>query len=110
MATNKTEEAGLASASYRENNKSLVASSTDTPQTIQSFDHAATKRLLRKLDYHLIPFLALIYLSVASRPFILYLLIAIYSLCFLDRTNVGNARLVKLEVDLGMQGLDYNIA
>ena len=77
MATNKTEEAGLASASYRENNKSLAASSTDTPQ---SFDHAATKRLLRKLDYHLIPFLALIYLSVASRPFILHLLIAIYSL------------------------------
>ena len=31
-------------------------------------------------------------------------------LCFLDRTNVGNARLVKLEVDLGMKGLDYNVA
>jgi hypothetical protein len=28
----------------------------------------------------------------------------------LDRTNVGNARLVNLEVDLGMSGLDYNVA
>jgi sugar phosphate permease len=31
-------------------------------------------------------------------------------LCYLDRTNVGNARLVNLEKDLGMKGLDYNIA
>lgn len=32
------------------------------------------------------------------------------SLCFLDRTNVGNAKLVNLEADLGMHGLDYNVA
>ena len=38
------------------------------------------------------------------------MLTAISRLCFLDRTNVGNARLVKLEVDLGMKGLDYNVA
>ncbi|TVY16389.1 putative transporter protein [Lachnellula arida] len=57
------------------------------------FDEAATKRLLRKLDLRLIPFLALIYL-----------------LCFLDRTNVGNARLFSLEKDLHMKGLDYNVA
>jgi MFS family permease len=31
-------------------------------------------------------------------------------LCYLDRTNVGNARLVGLEKDLKMKGLDYNIA
>jgi MFS family permease len=31
-------------------------------------------------------------------------------LCFLDRTNVGNARLVHMEDDLGMKGLDYNVA
>ncbi|TVY23280.1 putative transporter [Lachnellula hyalina] len=57
------------------------------------FDEAATKRLLRKLDLRLIPFLALIYL-----------------LCFLDRTNVGNARLFSLEKDLHMKDLDYNVA
>jgi MFS family permease len=31
-------------------------------------------------------------------------------LCYLDRTNVGNARLVNLEKDLKMKGLDYNIS
>jgi MFS family permease len=29
--------------------------------------------------------------------------------CFLDRSNIGNARLIGLERDLGMKGLDYNI-
>lgn len=28
----------------------------------QGFDQAATKRLLRKMDWHLIPFMSLIYL------------------------------------------------
>jgi hypothetical protein len=28
----------------------------------QGFDHAATKKLLRKLDWHVIPFMSLIYL------------------------------------------------
>ncbi|KAF7923024.1 uncharacterized protein EAE98_007729 [Botrytis deweyae] len=57
------------------------------------FDDAATKRLVRKLDIRLIPILATIYL-----------------VCFLDRANVGNARLEGLEKDLHMTGLDYNIA
>ncbi|KAF6804089.1 high-affinity nicotinic acid transporter [Colletotrichum sojae] len=57
------------------------------------FDQAATKKLLRKIDWALIPFLALLYL-----------------LSFLDRTNIGNARLAGLEADLGMKGLDYNVA
>lgn len=30
----------------------------------QGFDEAATKRLLRRLDWHIIPFMSLIYLSV----------------------------------------------
>ena len=56
------------------------------------FDDKETKKLLRKIDWHLIPFLALLYL-----------------LSFLDRTNIGNARLAGLEKDLGMSGLDYNV-
>lgn len=32
-----------------------------------------------------------------------------FSLSFLDRTNIGNARLAGLEKDLGMTGLDYNV-
>ncbi|KAG7124781.1 putative transporter like protein [Verticillium longisporum] len=57
------------------------------------FDAQATKKLLRKIDWALIPFLALLYL-----------------LSFLDRTNIGNARLAGIEADLGMKGLQYNVA
>ncbi|KAH8668441.1 high-affinity nicotinic acid transporter [Xylariales sp. PMI_506] len=57
----------------------------------QGFDAKETKKLLRKLDWHLIPILSLIYL-----------------LCFLDRTNIGNARLDNLEANLGLHGLQYN--
>lgn len=32
----------------------------------QGFDQAATKKLLRRLDWHIIPFMSLIYLSVNS--------------------------------------------
>ncbi|KAH7097519.1 major facilitator superfamily domain-containing protein [Auriculariales sp. MPI-PUGE-AT-0066] len=75
--------------------------SPDTKQPIDSegasivaeFDQHATKRLLRKMDIRLIPFVALLYL-----------------LSFLDRTNIGNARLAKLEVDLHMVGLNYSTA
>ncbi|KAG0633986.1 major facilitator superfamily domain-containing protein [Tuber brumale] len=69
-----------------------------TPDSLESsdvacFDEKRTKKLLRKLDWHLVPFLALLYL-----------------LSFLDRTNIGNARLAGLEKDLGMKGLNYNVA
>lgn len=57
------------------------------------FTPEENRALLRTLDWHLVPFLSLLYL-----------------LSFLDRTNIGNARLFGLEKDLGMKGLDYNIA
>ncbi|KAH9896304.1 major facilitator superfamily domain-containing protein [Xylariomycetidae sp. FL2044] len=61
----------------------------------QGFDTQATKALLRKIDWTLIPFLAFLYL-----------------LSFLDRSNVGNARLAGLEKTLGMDpnSLQYNVA
>lgn len=37
---------------------------------LQGYDAVATKKLLRKLDWHLIPFMSLIYLSVSH--FIIY--------------------------------------
>ncbi|KAF2474570.1 high-affinity nicotinic acid transporter [Lindgomyces ingoldianus] len=57
------------------------------------FNQKTTRRLRRKIDYCLIPFLALLYL-----------------LSFLDRSNIGNARLAGLEKDLKMEGLQYNNA
>jgi len=70
-----------------------VSTSSDSEQEQHLFDDKATARLVRKIDLRLLPFLALLYL-----------------LSFLDRTNIGNARLAGLEKSLHMKGLDYNIA
>lgn len=56
-------------------------------------DGSAEKRLLWKLDIHVVPILMLLFL-----------------LAFLDRINIGNARLQGLEGDLNMTGNDYNVA
>ena len=52
-----------------------------------------TKALLRKVDLRLLPLLILMYL-----------------LNFLDRSNLAQARLGTLEKDLGMTGTDFNLA
>ncbi|KAH7109162.1 major facilitator superfamily domain-containing protein [Dactylonectria estremocensis] len=60
----------------------------------REFSPAETKRLLRKIDWALLPLLSLLYL-----------------LSFLDRANIGNARLAGLEEDLNMPGKwDYSVA
>ncbi|KAL8662028.1 MAG: hypothetical protein Q9202_005082 [Teloschistes flavicans] len=56
-------------------------------------DPEIERRVLRKCDLHVLP--------------ILYTL---YMLSYLDRINIGNARIEGLEKDLGMSGNDYNIA
>src|SRR5258708_2099508 len=74
-----------------------------------TYDDAQTSRLLRKMDFNIVPFLALLYLWVfICLPFML-LICSLCRLSFLDRTNIGNARLVGLEKDLKMKGLDYNV-
>lgn len=74
-----------------------TAKGVEYPSTVESagWDTAATKKLIRKIDLRLIPFLAFLYL-----------------LSFLDRTNIGNARLDTLEKDLNMPktSLMYNNA
>lgn len=55
-------------------------------------DPVEARRITRKIDYRLVP-----------------MLMAMYTLTFLDRVNIGNARLWNLEEDLGMSGYDYNI-
>ncbi|ROT34488.1 MFS general substrate transporter [Sodiomyces alkalinus F11] len=54
---------------------------------------AIDRKLMWKVDLWLIPWLSLLYL-----------------LSFLDRTNIGNARLEGMEDDLGMVPGDYNMA
>jgi MFS family permease len=56
-------------------------------------DPIQDKALVWKMDCWLIPWLSLLYL-----------------LSFLDRTNIGNARVAKMEDDLDMGGRDYNNA
>ncbi|RYP43353.1 hypothetical protein DL768_009970 [Monosporascus sp. mg162] len=52
---------------------------------------AIDKKLMWKVDLWIVPWLSLLYL-----------------LSFLDRTNIGNARLAHMEEHLGMEGTDYN--
>ncbi|KKK26607.1 hypothetical protein ARAM_005859 [Aspergillus rambellii] len=59
----------------------------------QEWHQKMTRRLLRKVDWHLLP-----------------LLVAMYLLNFLDRNNLSQARLGTLEEDLNMKGTDFNLA
>ncbi|KAH6635977.1 major facilitator superfamily domain-containing protein [Chaetomium tenue] len=61
------------------------------PVTLQSFAHLDEKKILRKMDMRLIPMLALLYL-----------------LSFLDRGNIGNAKIEGLQEDLGLTDDQYN--
>ncbi|KAK9761837.1 hypothetical protein K7432_012961 [Basidiobolus ranarum] len=62
-------------------------------ETISNFlpDPIAEKALVRKLDKRLVPFLALLYLC-----------------SFLDRVNIGNAKLDHIDQDLGLTSNDYS--
>lgn len=66
-----------------------IAAAPET--TIESFSHIDEKKVLRKLDLRLIPVLALLYL-----------------LSFLDRGNIGNAKIEGLQEDLGLLPNEYN--
>ncbi|KAG8907976.1 hypothetical protein FRB99_001142 [Tulasnella sp. 403] len=57
-----------------------------------NFDPVEDKRILRKIDRHIIPLVSLLYL-----------------LSFLDRSNIGNAKIVGLVTDLKLKGLQYNV-
>ncbi|KAH9823264.1 major facilitator superfamily domain-containing protein [Melampsora americana] len=50
------------------------------------------RKLVRKLDINTMPILSLLWLS-----------------CFIDRTNIGNAKIAGLEKDLGLKGIQFNI-
>lgn len=57
------------------------------------FDDGGTRRLLRKVDLRVLPILSFLYL-----------------LAFIDRSNLGNARVAGLEDDLALTGTQYNLA
>ncbi|KFA79987.1 hypothetical protein S40288_01836 [Stachybotrys chartarum IBT 40288] len=60
-------------------------------QPLVQYDPVAERKLRLKIDLYIVPTVALLYLF-----------------CFIDRANIGNARIAGLEADLGMSGYDYN--
>ena len=67
-----------------------------TPADLRDDDHideAAERKLIRKLDLWIVPPVMLLYL-----------------LSFLDRVNIGNARLYGMEEDLGLSGDQFQVA
>ncbi|KAI0121318.1 major facilitator superfamily domain-containing protein [Xylariales sp. AK1849] len=59
----------------------------------EPLDHEAEKRLVRKCDLHVLPAITILFF-----------------LSFMDRTNIGNARIQGMAADLHMTGRDYNLA
>lgn len=53
--------------------------------------HTTEKKLMTKIDLHVLPFISLLYL-----------------LAFLDRVNIANAKSFSLTTDLGLGGVEYN--
>lgn len=60
---------------------------------IQEADPKIEDRVLRKQDYHILPWLFGIWLCA-----------------FIDRSNIGNARIDGLTEDLHLAGTDFNVA
>uniref|UniRef100_V5EG15 Permease of the major facilitator superfamily n=2 Tax=Kalmanozyma brasiliensis (strain GHG001) TaxID=1365824 RepID=V5EG15_KALBG len=70
--------------------------SNGTPASDPSliYDAAREKKLVRKIDLYIVPTVAVLYL-----------------MCFVDRANIGNARIAGFERDVGMnpRSYDFNI-
>ena len=63
----------------------------DDPYQTPDFSHIDEKKVLRRMDLRLLPMLALLYL-----------------LSFLDRGNIGNAKIEGMNETLGLTGSQYN--
>ncbi|QKX59618.1 uncharacterized protein TRUGW13939_06755 [Talaromyces rugulosus] len=64
----------------------------DVEQTSNALQNVDEKRILRKMDIRLLPMLSILYL-----------------LCFLDRGNIGNAKIEGLPEELGLTSPQYNL-
>ncbi|GBB85090.1 hypothetical protein RclHR1_11670004 [Rhizophagus clarus] len=71
--------------------KDEESNNKDNIEEIFVEDKESEKKLLRKIDLRIMPLLTLLYL-----------------LSFLDRVNIGNAKLAHLEEDVGLVGTQFN--
>ncbi|KAI7362920.1 MFS general substrate transporter [Hortaea werneckii] len=76
-----------------DNKHARIGLSNDDAEFFESFPKEKHKRLLRKVDFRLVPVLALLYLCA-----------------HIDRANIGNAKIEGMLDDLNMSGIQYNIA
>lgn len=88
---NDTEARSLSPGDEKSHSLAHAGHNTDT--NVPEIDHVAEKKLVRKLDMWIVPPVMLLYLF-----------------SFLDRVNIGNARLYGLEEDLGMAGNQFQTA
>ena len=74
----------------------------DIPYPVEGYDddlhvecppHTTERKLVTRIDFHVIPFLCILYL-----------------LAFLDRVNISNANVLGLSKELNLQGNEYNTA
>ena len=96
MAATKTEQGVPLEGNYSDTlPEKQVSSKEDSldESTVVDYDEKSQKRLRRRLDVRVVP------------P-----LFALFFVSFLDRGNIGNARIQGLEESLNMQGQDYAIA
>ncbi|KAL4916059.1 major facilitator superfamily domain-containing protein [Aspergillus aurantiobrunneus] len=92
--TVERETSDLEEASSPDHQKSRLAQFEDPDEGLSEEERARIDRaLLWKLDLRLVPWLSLLYL-----------------ISFLDRTNIGNAKLADLQEDLDMTDGQYNAA
>ncbi|KAJ5664678.1 hypothetical protein N7462_011491 [Penicillium macrosclerotiorum] len=71
----------------------VLGLNADDEEFYRNFSPIRRKSLLKKVDYRLVPMLALLYL-----------------VSHLDRANIGNAKTAGMTSDLNLSGIQYNIA
>ncbi|CAD0114688.1 unnamed protein product [Aureobasidium uvarum] len=70
-----------------------VETGTAYDDTLVCPPHTTERKLVNKIDFHVVPFLCILYL-----------------LAFLDRVNIANANVAGMSDELGLEGHEYNNA
>ncbi|KAI7369408.1 MFS general substrate transporter [Hortaea werneckii] len=76
-----------------DNKHARIGLSNEDAEFFETFPKEKHNKLLRKVDFRLVPVLALLYLCA-----------------HIDRANIGNAKIEGMLDDLNMSGIQYNIA
>ncbi|CAG8794587.1 29256_t:CDS:10 [Gigaspora margarita] len=74
-----------------DNSEKIDEFTNNSTNVLKNVESAEEKRLLQKIDLRIIPIVTILYI-----------------IGFLDRVNIGNAKLAHLELDLSLTGDEYN--